>query len=54
MPVYEFVCLECSREFALALSLREYELKDLACPQCKSKMIERLVTTCEVITSRKS
>jgi putative FmdB family regulatory protein len=54
MPMYEFACLDCGREFTLILSLREYERKDVSCPQCKSKSIERLVTTCEVITSRKS
>jgi len=54
MPVYEFVCLECGREFTLVLSVHEYERRDVSCPQCRSKMIERLVTSCEVITSKKS
>lgn len=54
MPTYEFGCLDCGREFTLVLSLSEYERRDVSCPHCKSKRIERLVTTCEVITSRKS
>jgi putative FmdB family regulatory protein len=54
MPVYEFVCLECGKEFTLVLSLKDFEGKRVACPQCKSKAIEQLVTSCEVITARKS
>ncbi len=54
MPVYEFVCLDCGREFTLVLSIRDYERKESVCPHCKSKAIERLVTTCEVITAKKS
>ena len=54
MPVYEFACLDCGREFTLVLSIKEYERKGFACPHCKSKAVEQLATTCEVITSRKS
>jgi len=54
MPIYEFDCLECGREFRLVLSLREYEEKKVSCPHCKSKKVEQLVTSCEVVTSRKS
>ena len=54
MPVYEFACLDCGHEFTLALSVREYERKGIACPHCKSKSVERLVTACGVITSKKS
>jgi putative FmdB family regulatory protein len=54
MPTYEFGCLDCGREFTLVLSLNEYERRYVSCPHCMSKRIERLVTTCEVITSRKS
>lgn len=54
MPVYTFACLDCGKEFTLVLSLHDYERKHVSCPHCKSKAIEQLVTTCEVITSRKS
>jgi putative FmdB family regulatory protein len=54
MPVYDFVCLDCGKEFTLVLSIREHDRKDVSCPHCRSKMVEQLVTTCEVVTSRKS
>jgi putative FmdB family regulatory protein len=54
MPIYEFVCLDCSKEFSLVLSLHGYENKEFACPHCKSKRLESLITACSVVTSRKS
>lgn len=54
MPFYEFACLDCGKEFSAVLSLREHDRKAAACPRCKSKRVEQLVTTCEVITAKKS
>ena len=54
MPVYEFVCLECGKEFTLVLSVQAHDRKDVGCPHCQSRAVEQLVTTCEVVTSRKS
>ncbi len=54
MPVYEFTCLSCGKEFHLVLSLRNYELKQYACPGCHSKELERRLTSLQVVTSRKS
>lgn len=54
MPVYEFACLDCGREFTLVLSIHDYERRGFVCPHCKSKAVERLATTCGVITSKKS
>jgi putative FmdB family regulatory protein len=54
MPFYEFACLDCGREFSVVLSVKEHERKTITCPGCKSKLVEQLVTTCEVITAKKS
>jgi putative FmdB family regulatory protein len=55
MPVYDYACLECGKEFTIVLSLREHDEKRVvACPECKSHRVESLVSTCEVITSKKS
>ena len=54
MPVYEFRCKGCNKEFSLTLSLREYEAQDYSCPGCKGKDLERAYSTLQVITSKKS
>ena len=54
MPVYEYTCLSCGKEFSLIQSLREHDRKDVACPRCDSRAIEQRVTACEVVTSHKS
>jgi putative FmdB family regulatory protein len=54
MPTYEFDCLKCGRKFTLVLSLRDHEKENVSCPRCKSKKVEQLVTSCQVVTSRKS
>ena len=54
MPIYEFQCQKCGKEFSLALSVKQYEKKDFACPACQAREVEVLVTSTNVITSRKS
>lgn len=54
MPIYEFECRECGKEFSVVLSVKQYEQKEFACPACQGKEVEQLVTSTNVITSRKS
>ena len=58
MPMYEFVCRSCGKEFTEVLSLAEYDAEcdqhRVACPNCGSKLVEQLVAACSVVTSRKS
>ncbi len=54
MPVYEFLCSKCKKEFTLTLRLEEYERHEIACPHCRSKQVEQAVTGFSVVTSRKS
>jgi putative FmdB family regulatory protein len=54
MPIYDFRCRECKKEFTLVLRLAEYEKRERACPHCQSKEVERVMTGCTVVTSRKS
>lgn len=54
MPVYEYACLDCGKEFTVVLSLRDHELTHATCPECQSKAVEQLASTCQVVTSRKS
>ena len=54
MPVYEFECLDCGKEVTLVISVSEYEKKDFKCPECGSKKLERLVSSVQVVTTKKS
>jgi putative FmdB family regulatory protein len=54
MPIYEFECHKCGKEFSLVLSVKQLEEKDFACPACQGREIEQLVTTAQVVTSSKS
>ena len=54
MPVYEFICQKCDKDFTLVLSLSEYEKKDFTCPKCKSKEVKRQLSSFQTITTKKS
>ncbi len=54
MPTYEYKCMDCGKETTLALSLKDHESGGAACPSCKSKRMEQLVTSVMAKTSRKS
>jgi endonuclease-8 len=48
VPIYEFQCQKCGKEFNFVLSVKEYEQKGFDCPGCKAE-IEQLVTSTNVI-----
>jgi putative FmdB family regulatory protein len=54
MPLYDFHCNDCGKDFELPLSVKDYERKDFACPGCRSKNLERMVAGVGVITAKKS
>ncbi len=54
MPVYEFLCQGCNKEFSLVMSLREHEKKKPACPHCGSKKVRQQISAFQAITSKKS
>lgn len=54
MPVYEYVCLDCKKEFSEVTPLSAYDPKAVKCPKCKSKHVERRLTSVFVETSTKS
>jgi len=55
MPVYEYRCKECNKEFTVTMSISEKESKKVTCPSCqKEDSVEQLITPFMTKTSRKS
>ena len=54
MPIYEFQCQDCRKEFSVTLSLKEREAGEIECPGCKSKRLEPPMAGFFAKTSRKS
>lgn len=54
MPLYEYTCNDCHKDFSRVMTLREYERGELECPNCKSKNLEQKPATFYAVTSKKS
>ncbi len=54
MPVYEYVCRECGKEFEQIETLSEHDRTTVSCPDCKGKKIERRWSPVFTVTSKKS
>ena len=54
MPIYEYVCLDCRKEFSETKSVSAYKPGKVKCPKCDSKNVDRRWTSVQVTTSKKS
>ena len=54
MPIYEYRCQGCGREFTLILSISEHDKAKPKCPKCKSAKVQHAVSAVFVKTSRKA
>jgi putative FmdB family regulatory protein len=54
MPVYEYRCAKCSKDFSLVMSVREHERKKPRCPKCKSQRVKPVYSGFFAVTSKKS
>lgn len=56
MPTYDFYCQDCNKEFAIDMSMSEYEQTrdSQTCPGCGSANVVRKISSVEVQTSKKS
>jgi putative FmdB family regulatory protein len=54
MPVYEYTCLACKKNFSETTPVADYGKKVVRCPKCKSRKVERRWSRVSVETSRKS
>lgn len=54
MPVYDYTCRACKKNFTVILSLKEYEKGKVKCPSCRSSKVEQRPATFFAVTSKKS
>ena len=54
MPTYEFKCEKCKKAFSMVRSISEHAKSKVACPKCKSKKIQQIISVFMAKTSRKS
>jgi putative FmdB family regulatory protein len=54
MPLYEFHCRRCQRDFEIRQSLNEHEAHRPACPYCGGRDIEPLLSPFFARTSHKA
>jgi putative FmdB family regulatory protein len=54
MPVYEFRCNACGKEFQIVESIKDYDPRKVKCPKCRRSRVERVWSEVQVVTSKKS
>jgi putative FmdB family regulatory protein len=54
MPVYDYICNDCHKEFETVLTLDEHDHEQIKCPKCGSKNVEQEVAAFFAVTSKKS
>ncbi len=54
MPVYEFSCLKCNKQFEIVRPIARFDSKKVKCPSCGSGRVERRWTSVFAVTSKKS
>ena len=54
MPIYEYVCVSCKKQFSKVELISKHDPKNVKCPKCMSKRVERRWTSVSVTTSTKS
>jgi putative FmdB family regulatory protein len=54
MPVYDYLCNDCHKEFEKVLTLNQHEKDQIACPHCGSNNVEQEAKAFFAVTSRKS
>lgn len=54
MPIYDFVCDQCKREFTVRMRFEEYGGRRVKCPKCRSAKVRRPLAVVGVRTSKKS
>ena len=55
MPVYEYFCDKCKKDFEVVLTLKEHDHEEaIVCPKCKSHKVHQLAAAFTAMTAKKS
>ncbi len=54
MPLYEYQCESCGKEFTAAVSIAEHDRGEVLCPGCGSKKLKQLMSTFVAQTGSKT
>jgi uncharacterized Zn finger protein (UPF0148 family) len=54
MPTHEFLCRACATLFSKTLTLGDYDVGGVVCPNCRSNDVEQRSPSFEPVTSKKS
>lgn len=54
MPIYDYRCNDCGRDFVVIESLKEHETAKPVCPDCSGTNVRRVIGGVHVKTSKKS
>ena len=54
MPVYDYICHDCHKEFEKILTLTEHDKENVTCPHCGGRNVEQEANAFFAVTSRKS
>lgn len=54
MPMYDYKCLDCGKQSAIVVTLRQHEQGEVQCPACGSKKLQQLFSQFIAHTSKKS
>ena len=54
MPIYEYRCTKCRKRFSYEQSINEHGTRRPACPKCKSRAVEPMLSTFFAKIVRKS
>lgn len=54
MPVYDYFCNDCHKEFEKVLTLTEHDKEAIKCPKCGSRNVEQEAAAFFAVTSKKS
>jgi putative FmdB family regulatory protein len=55
MPLYEYFCESCRKDFEVALTLKEHDHEEqIACPKCGGHNVHQVAAAFTAVTSKKS